>query len=300
MDWIGKLVNTSPPKTGVYMLMIFISLTIWHCDASETLGVCWGCTVTATKCPPPRPTSSLQELLNYIFAVLVTSCDPSHNLSCLLSADLLLPPSPLLTTGVLHVSPLQSRTCMQDFNDLQLSAPDLRGSAHSVLDVLQAAASHSNSSSERTARVALCLATPEDGIEDSTPTAMSYSRSLAASTAQSAQSAWRSVGLTVRSSGLRAPAPADAAAAGTRSLLLQEELAMLECAGAAAWHATEMCEHTAGVLQASAAVRRQRRRALIRALRGSRDAVSRVVEPFVAATSAAGPLSSMLPVLVRQ
>jgi len=128
---------------------------------------------------------------------------------------------------------------------------------HSVQDVLRAASMSGGSSSSsllsnaRIARAALCVATPDDGFAED-PQALMFGRSMLAPT----MSAARTAGV-----------------AGTGSSTL------LHCAeSSTAWQVSSElwgCQHSADV-QASAAVRRRRRRAFVSVLRAGRGAVRRL------------------------
>jgi hypothetical protein len=193
--------------------------------------------------------------------------------------------------GVLHVSAMQAHNCLQlqACRDLKcLDAPAVAFAPAAVpsglWDVLQAATGHDSASVEL-ASAALCLATPEDSFAEEQST-RSIDRSTirsseapgsVSSRAQTSSSSFQSSNSSSSASrvSLRAPALQETVAeVGTRAAVLQEELAQMALLEYAEWLVVEGvgCQDTLRLLRAAAAVRRQRRRALMRVLGSARRA----------------------------
>lgn len=188
----------------------------------------------------------------------------------------------VIAAGVLHVSAVQAHNCLQlqACQDLKcLEAPAVAFApavAHSgLLEVLQAATGPESATFEL-AKTALCLATPEESFPDE-----QQARSMDRGTIRSPGENSGSVSTRVQTSSssfqsnsssrvaLRAPMLQETVAeVGTRAAVLQEELAQMALLEYAEWLVAEGvgCQDTLRLLQSAAAVRKQRRRALVRVL----------------------------------
>jgi hypothetical protein len=212
----------------------------------------------------------------------------------------------LLLAGVFHVSAAQASACMERFGDLgTVSAPSPAAvSAAAPLkprlqDVLAAEASawwqqHTAGASSQEVEEAFCLATPPDNPTETVnnplrsagqPAGAARPGASTAATYRTTTSGGGSTagegasGLSRLGGGAALRAQARASPGLVELEELFEELVSLEGAAVAYQctyaHAAESL-HRNEVLQASAAVRRQRRRALLRLLREGRTMTSNI------------------------
>lgn len=184
-------------------------------------------------------------------------CSTCNSSICLLTQppDVLTPPP---HAGLLHVTAFQAGSCLERFGDIEsLSAPPLQPLS-SALD----RATSANSS--RVVNEAICLATPPDNPTADTENQRVVIRHVARPTTSAAS--------TTSGTLSRAAATLRSSVEGAMQLELQsnERALMLNI-------------YTAEVLQASSAVRRQRRRAVIRAMRAGRDTGRALLEAPAAA-----------------
>jgi hypothetical protein len=162
--------------------------------------------------------------------------------------------------GLLHVTAFQAGSCLERFGDIDsLTAPPLQPLS-SALD--RAASANSN----RVVSEAICLATPPDNPTADTENQRVVVRHVARPNSSSSGVSTTSGTLSRAAGGLRS----------NMEEALQFELQSHE-------RALMLNMYTAEVLQASSHVRRQRRRAVIRALRASRDTGRALLEAPAAA-----------------
>lgn len=164
----------------------------------------------------------------------------------------------VVVEGLLHVTAFQAGSCLERFGDIEsLSAPPLQP----LSSALDRAAS---ANSSRVVNEAICLATPPDNPTADTENQRVVIRHVARPISSAAS--------TTSGTLSRAAATLRSSVEGAMQLELQsnERALMLNI-------------YTAEVLQASSAVRRQRRRAVIRALRAGRDTGRALLEAPAAA-----------------
>lgn len=174
-------------------------------------------------------------------------------------------PAGALHAGLLHVTAVQAGNCLERFSDIEnLTAPPLQPLSTALQDT-------TNSNSSKVVSEAVCLATPPDNPTE-TENGGQVVRQLQGQSSNGRGSISSVAGN--RSAGVRAAALQSEA----------EDLAALEA---------HVCErtvmfnmYTAEVLQASADIRRQRRRAMVRAIRASRQTARAILAaPQVALAS---------------
>jgi len=184
----------------------------------------------------------------------------------------------LCHAGVLHVSAAQAGSCMQRFEDFDaLTAPALPSTADTVLASAQDGTSQNplafgpskdhnpaqtaNGVSERVLNEAFCLATPPDNPAEGPSSPM---RPVSTRTnTEDAPQVFRGAAGRLQ-------------ARSTSNVLDSEaeELLQLEAAAYQRMYMSAQAMYTTEALQASASVRRQRRRGLLRLLRNGRDMTS--------------------------